>query len=109
MAFQKLIGYGLPSLAKEGWRAAPGWFERTQKTGLDSFIPILLNAGSGSHAHYQHVLGIIIRMMFMDTQQHHLSHIHVEYQGQRAVISIPDGSLLEGNLPAKNYALCKHG
>lgn len=49
--------------------------------------------------------GIIIRMMFMDTQQHHLSHIHVEYQGQRAVISIPDGSLLEGNLPAKKLRL----
>ena len=49
--------------------------------------------------------GIIIRMMFMDTQQHHLSHIHVEYQDQRAVISIPDGSLLEGNLPAKKLRL----
>ena len=25
--------------------------------------------------------GIIIRMMFMDNQQHNLPHIHVEYQG----------------------------
>ena len=34
--------------------------------------------------------GIIIRMMFMDTQQHHLPHLHVEYQGQQAIVSIPD-------------------
>lgn len=39
--------------------------------------------------------GIIIRMLFMDTQQHHLPHLHVEYPGQKASISIPDGNLLE--------------
>ena len=49
--------------------------------------------------------GIIIRMMFMDTQQHHLPHIYVEYQGQKAVISIPDGNLLEGHLKAKKLRL----
>lgn len=32
--------------------------------------------------------------LFMDTQQHNLPHLHVEYQGQKAVISIPDGNLL---------------
>ena len=37
----------------------------------------------------------------MDTKQHNLPHIHVEYQGQHAVFSIPDGKLLEGSLPAK--------
>jgi hypothetical protein len=49
--------------------------------------------------------GIIIRMLFMDTKQHHLPHLHVEYQGQKAVISIPDGSLLEGGIPAKKMRL----
>lgn len=49
--------------------------------------------------------GIIIRMLFMDTQQHHLPHLHVEYQGQKAVISIPEGNLLEGGLPAKKLRL----
>ena len=49
--------------------------------------------------------GIIIRMMFMDTQQHHLPHLYVEYQGEKAVISIPDGNLLEGNFPAKTLRL----
>jgi hypothetical protein len=45
--------------------------------------------------------GLIIRMLFMDTKQHNLPHIHVEYQGQNAVFAIPSGELLEGNLPAK--------
>ncbi|MBL8408727.1 MAG: DUF4160 domain-containing protein [Candidatus Accumulibacter sp.] len=49
--------------------------------------------------------GIIIRMMFMDTQQHHLPHLYVEYQGEKAVISIPDGNLLEGNFAAKKLRL----
>lgn len=49
--------------------------------------------------------GIIIRMMFMDTQQHNLPHLHVEYQGERAVISIPDGNLLGGNFPAKKLRM----
>ncbi len=51
--------------------------------------------------------GIIIRMMFYDTQQHHLPHIHVEYQGAKATFSIPDGELLEGSLPAKKVSLVK--
>lgn len=49
--------------------------------------------------------GIIVRMLFMDTQQHHLPHLHVEYQGKKAVISIPDGNLLEGDLPTKKLRL----
>jgi hypothetical protein len=49
--------------------------------------------------------GIIVRMLFMDTQQHHLPHLHVEYQGKQAVISIPAGDLLGGNLPTKKLRL----
>lgn len=45
--------------------------------------------------------GIIVRMLFMDTKQHHLPHIHVEYQGMKAVFAIPSGELLEGELPLK--------
>ena len=37
--------------------------------------------------------GIIVRMLFMDTRQHHLPHIHVEYQGMKAVFAIPGGEL----------------
>ncbi len=49
--------------------------------------------------------GIIVRMLFMDTKEHHLPHIHVEYQGMKAVILIPDGELLEGELPNKKLRL----
>mgnify|MGYP001806435560 FL=1 len=49
--------------------------------------------------------GIIVRMLFMDTQQHHLPHLHVEYQGIEAVVSLPDGDLLEGSLPGKKLCL----
>lgn len=49
--------------------------------------------------------GIIVRMLFMDTQKHHLPHLHVEYQGVEAVISLPDGMLLEGVIPPKKLRL----
>jgi len=49
--------------------------------------------------------GIIIRMYALDTKQHHLPHIHVEYAGIEAVFQIPDGELLEGVLPAKQNKL----
>ena len=49
--------------------------------------------------------GIIIRMLFMDTQRHHLPHLHMEYQGKQAVISIPDGNLMEGDLPTKKLRM----
>ncbi len=49
--------------------------------------------------------GIIVRMLFMDMQQHHLPHLHVEYQGQQAVISIPEGNLLDGDIPAKKLRM----
>lgn len=41
----------------------------------------------------------------MDNQQHNLPHIHVECQGENAVVSIPDGDLLEGQIPAKKLKL----
>jgi len=49
--------------------------------------------------------GIIVRMLFIDTQQHNLAHLHVEYQGEQAVITIPDGELLEGVLPPKKLRM----
>ena len=53
--------------------------------------------------------GIIVRMLFMDIKQHNLPHIHVEYQGMKAVIEVPGGTLLEGELPAKNCDFCRLG
>ena len=49
--------------------------------------------------------GIIIRMFNRDNQQHHLSHVHAEYQGQVAVFSIMDGTLLDGEIPPAKQKL----
>lgn len=46
--------------------------------------------------------GILVMMYFRDNQRHHLPHIHVRYQGEEVVISLEDGSLLEGTLPQGN-------
>ena len=44
-------------------------------------------------------------MFFRDNRQHHLPHIHVRYQGAEAVISIPDGTVVGGIIPAKQLKL----
>ncbi len=49
--------------------------------------------------------GIIISMYYLDTRKHHVPHIHVKYQDQEAVISIPEGELLEGELKANKMRL----
>lgn len=43
--------------------------------------------------------GIIIRMFYRDNKQHHLPHIHAEFQGEVIVFAIEDGSVLDGSLP----------
>jgi hypothetical protein len=40
-------------------------------------------------------------MNHRDLGRHNLPHIHVEYQDEEAVFSIPDGQLLAGNLPQR--------
>lgn len=49
--------------------------------------------------------GILIRMFFYDRERHHAPHIHAEYQGQVAVYSISDGTVLAGELPPKKHKL----
>ena len=49
--------------------------------------------------------GILIRMFFYDTDRHNKPHIHADYQGQVAVYSIHDGSVLAGELPRKKHKL----
>jgi hypothetical protein len=49
--------------------------------------------------------GIIVHLYFMDNKRHRKPHIHVTYQEQEAVISIPEGELLEGNIPANKMKL----
>ena len=49
--------------------------------------------------------GNLIRMFFYDTDKHNVPHIHAEYQGQVAVYSILDGTVLAGELPQKKHKL----
>jgi hypothetical protein len=43
--------------------------------------------------------GLIVSMYYLDNKQHHFPHIHVKYQDDEAVFKIPDGVLLEGDIP----------
>jgi len=43
--------------------------------------------------------GLIVYMYFMDNRQHKLPHIHVKYQDEEVVVSIPEGDILEGSIP----------
>ncbi len=44
-------------------------------------------------------------MYFMDNKQHKLPHIHVRYQNDEVIVSIPDGGILEGGIPASKMKL----
>lgn len=49
--------------------------------------------------------GIIISMYYLDNRRHHSPHIHVKYQEQEAVISIPDGEVIEGSIKPNKLKL----
>jgi hypothetical protein len=49
--------------------------------------------------------GIIISMYYLDNKRHHTPHIHVKYQDKEAVISIPNGDVLEGEIPSNKMKL----
>jgi hypothetical protein len=44
-------------------------------------------------------------MFFKDIDRHHSPHIHADYQGQVAQYSIPDGTVLSGELPPAKHKL----
>jgi len=48
--------------------------------------------------------GIIIRMYKEISGKHHKPHIHVEYSGDKAAISL-DGEILEGSIPTSKMKL----
>ena len=49
--------------------------------------------------------GLIVYMYFMDNKQHNLPHIHVRYQDDEVIVSIPDGDVLDGSIPASKMKL----
>ena len=42
--------------------------------------------------------GVIVLMYYFDNKKHHLPHIHAQYGEEEAVISIPEGNMMEGLL-----------
>ncbi|HKP38233.1 MAG TPA: DUF4160 domain-containing protein [Pyrinomonadaceae bacterium] len=44
--------------------------------------------------------GVVVLMYYFDNRKHHQPHIHVRYAEEEAVISIPDGDVIEGALRA---------
>lgn len=51
------------------------------------------------HAYNLDVLWHSYPGVFYDMDKHNVPHIHAEYQGQVAVYSIHDGTVLAGELP----------
>lgn len=49
--------------------------------------------------------GILVSMYVFDTEKHHLPHIRIRYNEFKVSIGIPDGEVLEGNLPSRQMKL----
>ena len=49
--------------------------------------------------------GIVVSMYYFDDVRHHVPHIHVRYQGDKAVFAIQDGGQLAGKLPPRAVRL----
>lgn len=49
--------------------------------------------------------GVIVLMYYFDNKKHHLPHIHAQYSDEEAVISIPDGDVIEGSLRSAKLKL----
>ena len=49
--------------------------------------------------------GIIISMYYFDNKKHKAPHIHVKYQGEEAVFSIPDGKIISGKMKSSKKKL----
>ena len=49
--------------------------------------------------------GVIVLKYYFDDKQHHKPHIHVKYQDEEAVLSIPDGEILAGTLKRSRLRL----
>ncbi|MEI8170996.1 MAG: DUF4160 domain-containing protein [Rhodoferax sp.] len=49
--------------------------------------------------------GILVAMYALDTQKHHLPHIHIRYNDFKTVLAIPSGDVIEGSLPSRQMKL----
>ena len=51
--------------------------------------------------------GIVVLMYYFDNKKHRQPHVHVECGDDEAVISIPDGTILEGTLRTAKLKLAQ--
>ena len=49
--------------------------------------------------------GVIVLMYFFDNRRHNLPHIHVQYGEEEAVLTIPDGQVIEGEIRSNKLKL----
>jgi hypothetical protein len=49
--------------------------------------------------------GIIVSMYFLDNKRHKRPHVHVKYQENEVVLSLPEGELIEGTIPSAKMRL----
>jgi len=49
--------------------------------------------------------GIIVLMYYFDNRRHQQPHIHVQYSDEEAVVSIPDGTVIEGSIKSSKLKL----
>ena len=49
--------------------------------------------------------GLLISMYYLDNKQHNLPHIHVKYNDEEAVFSIPEGLLIACSIPKNKIKL----
>jgi len=49
--------------------------------------------------------GILVAILYEDNDRHHLPHIHVRYSGEKASVSIEDGTILAGSIPSRQLKM----
>jgi len=51
--------------------------------------------------------GVVVLMYYFDNRKHHQPHIHAQYADEEAVISIPEGEVIEGSLRTAKLKLVR--
>ena len=50
-------------------------------------------------------ISLLISLYYIDNKQHNRPHIHVKYQEHEAVVAIPEGEILGGEIPRNKMNL----
>jgi hypothetical protein len=49
--------------------------------------------------------GIIVSIYYLDNRQHKLPHVHAKYQEYEVILTIPEGNILDGDMPVNKLKL----